>query len=158
MKGCAKLLEILFKVILFFHILAGICGLGVSFASPYIRMSARNVRTAYSAHMIHARIDYHEKIGSIVLILTGLSLAFIHPDLFQTGWYLTALVLYILTQPIKGYILPRFERALIEILQQVESEHLPSEYIQMSKKTKPLHITNYILFVLIVLLIVFKPF
>ena len=151
-------MEILFKVILFLHILAGICGLGATFASPYIRMSARNVRTAYTAHMINARIEYHEKMGSILLILTGLSLAFIHPDWFKTGWYLTALVLYILTQPIKGYILPRYERAMIEILQQVKGEHLPGEYIQMTKKTKPLHITNYILFVLIVLLIVFKPF
>ncbi len=152
------ILDILFKLLLIIHILGAICGLGATFASPYIMNSARNVRTAFTAHMINAQVEKLAKIGSIALLTSGLIMGFIHPYLFITGWYITSIVLYILTQPIVAYLIPRYERSMLEILEQSKSEDLPSEYIQIAKKTKPLTLTTYVLLVLLVFLMVFKPF
>ncbi|MCM3387851.1 DUF2269 family protein [Ureibacillus chungkukjangi] len=151
-------MDILFKLLLIIHILGAICGLGATFASPYIMNSARNVRTAFTAHMINAQVEKLAKIGSIALLTSGLIMGFIHPYLFITGWYITSIVLYILTQPIVAYLIPRYERSMLEILEQSKSEDLPSEYIQIAKKTKPLTLTTYVLLVLLVFLMVFKPF
>ncbi|MDN4492565.1 DUF2269 family protein [Ureibacillus aquaedulcis] len=151
-------MEILFKTLLLIHILAAICGLGATFASPFIMKSARNVRSAFIAHMVNAQIEKLAKIGSISLLVSGFVMGFIHPHLFTTGWYITSIVLYILTQPIVAYLLPRYEKAMLEILQQSNGEDLPSEYIQIANKTKPLTLTTYILLVLLVFLMVFKPF
>lgn len=158
MKEWAKILEILFKLLLVFHILGAICGLGAAFALPYIMNSGRNVRSAFNAHMINAKVERLAKIGSITLLVSGLIMGFIHPYLFTTGWYITSLVLYILTQPLVAYLLPRYERAMLEVLGQAKGDELPSEYIQIAKKTKPLTITTYVLLVLLVVLMVFKPF
>ena len=153
-----NILDILFKLLLLVHILGAICGLGATFASPYIMNSARNVRSAFTAHMINAKVEKLAKIGSIALLSSGLIMGFIHPYLFTTGWYIASIVLYVLTQPIVAYLLPRYERAMLEILEQSKGEDLPSEYIQISKKTKPLTLTTYVLLVLLVFLMIFKPF
>jgi len=157
-KECAKKLEILFNLLLVLHILGAICGLGATFASPYIMNSGRNVRSAFSAHMVNAKVYKLARIGSIVLLVSGLIMGFIHPYLFTTGWYITSIVLYILTQPIVAYLLPRYEKNMLEVLGQANGEDLPSEYIQIAKKTKPLILTTYVLLVLLVILMVFKPF
>lgn len=47
---------------------------------------------------------------------------------------------------------------MLEVLGQANGEDLPSEYIQIAKKTKPLILTTYVLLVLLVILMVFKPF
>ncbi|MFC7687004.1 DUF2269 family protein [Ureibacillus sp. GCM10028918] len=151
-------MDILFKTLLLLHILGAICGLGATFASPIIMKSARNVKSAFTAHMVNEKIEKLAKIGSIILLVSGLVMAFIHPYLFTTGWYITSIVLYIMTQPIVAYLLPRYERAMLEILEQANGEDLPSEYIQIANKTKPLTLTTYFLLVLLVFLMVFKPF
>lgn len=108
--------------------------------------------------MVNAKVYKLAKIGSIVLLVSGLIMGFIHPYLFTTGWYITSIVLYILTQPIVAYLLPRYEKNMLEVLGQANGEDLPSEYIQIAKKTKPLILTTYVLLVLLVILMVFKPF
>ncbi|KGR74930.1 DUF2269 family protein [Ureibacillus sinduriensis] len=151
-------MEILFKFLLSIHILGAICGLGATFASPFVMKSARNVRSAFTAHMVNAKIEKLAKIGSIALVASGLVMGFIHPYLFTTGWYIASIVLYILTQPVVAYVLPRYERAMLEILGQTKGDDLPSEYIQVANKTKPFTFTTYFLLILLVFLMVFKPF
>lgn len=158
MKECAKKLEILFKFLLTIHILGAICGLGATFASPFVMKSARNVRSAFTAHMVNSKIENLAKIGSISLLASGLVMGFIHPYLFTSGWYIASIVLYILAQPIVVYILPRYKRAMLEILEQSKGEDLPSEYIQIANKTKPFTSTTFFLLILLVFLMVFKPF
>jgi len=157
-KECEKIMIIFFKFLLLVHILGAICGLGATFASPFIMNSGRNVKSAFTAHMVNAKVEKLAKIGSITLLVSGLIMGFIHPYLFTTGWYLTSIVLYILTQPIVAYLLPRYSRAMLEILEQTKGEDLPSEYFQIANKTKPLTLTTYVLLVLLVFLMVFKPF
>ncbi|WP_158582941.1 DUF2269 family protein [Ureibacillus yapensis] len=150
-------MDILFKTLLLIHILGGICGLGATFASPYIMKSARTVKSAFTAHMVNAKVEQLAKAGSIALLLTGLIMGFLHPYLFTTGWYITAIVLYLVTQPIVAYLLPRYDKAMLEILKTAEGEDLPSEYIRIAKKTVPLNLAAHVLLILLVFLMVFKP-
>lgn len=152
------MLEILFKLLLLLHILGAICGLGATFASPFIMKNARNVRTAAYAHMVNGKVEKLAKIGSITLLLTGLIMAIIHPYLFKTGWYIVSIALYILTQPIVAYLIPKHTKTLISILGQAEGDELPYDYIQVSKKIAPLTMAAQVLLVILVFLMVFKPF
>lgn len=151
-------LEILFKFLLLIHILGGICGLGATFATPYIMKSARNVKSAFTAHMVNAKVEKLAKTGSIALLASGLIMGFLHPYLFSNGWYVTSIILFIAAQPIVAYLLPRHEKAMLEILEATDGEDLTSEYLQIAKKTVPLHLAAQVLLVLLVFLMVFKPF
>ncbi|RUL50908.1 DUF2269 family protein [Lysinibacillus antri] len=151
-------MDILFLLVLVLHILGAICGLGATFASPYIMKGARNVRTATYAHAVNARIEKLAKMGSITLLVTGLIMAIIHPYLFTTGWYIVSIVLYILTQPIVAYFIPKHTKTLVSILATAKDDELPSEYIQVLKKIAPLTVTTQVLLVILVVLMVFKPF
>lgn len=151
-------MEIIFNNLLVFHILGAICGLGATFASPFIMNGVRNVRTAVYAHTVNAKVEKLAKTGSITLLVSGLIMGFIHPYLFTTGWYITSIILYIITQPIVAYILPRHEKAMLEILRSAENDDLPKEYIQIAKKTGRLMFIAQIILVILVILMVYKPF
>lgn len=68
----------LFDLVLTVHILGAICGLGATFASPYIMKGAKTVSTAKYAHNVNAKVEKLAKSGSITLLLTGLILGAIH--------------------------------------------------------------------------------
>ena len=152
------MLEILFKLLLLLHILGAICGLGATFASPFIMKNAKNVRTAAYAHQVNCKVEKLAKMGSVTLLITGLIMGILHPYLFKAGWYLISIGLYILTQPFVAYLIPKHTKTLISILEQNEGDKLPSDYIQVSKKIAPQTLTAQMILVILVFLMVFKPF
>lgn len=152
------LLEIFFKILLFFHILGSICGLGATFASPFIMKGARTVSTAKYAHAVNAKVEKLAKVGSITLLVTGLIMAMIHPYLFTNGWYILSLILYIIVQPVVAYLLPKNAKQMVAILEVEKGEALPNSYIEIAQKTGPLNMLAQVALVILVFLMVFKPF
>ena len=151
-------MEVLFYVLLMLHILGAICGLGATFASPFIMKGATTVSTAKYALAVNAKVDKLAKVGSITLLITGIIMGVLHPSLFITPWYLISIILYILIQPVVAYLLPKHAKTMVVILEGVTSEELPDTYSKVAKKKLPLSLLAQIVVLILVYFMVFKPF
>lgn len=151
-------MEGLFYVLLMLHILGAICGLGATFALPFVMKGATTVSTAKYALAVNAKVEKLAKVGSITLLITGIIMGVLHPSLFITPWYLISIVLYILIQPVVSYLLPKHAKTMVAILEGATSEELPGAYVEVAKKTVPLNFLAQIAVVILVFFMVFKPF
>lgn len=151
-------MDILFAVLLFAHILGAICGLGATFATPFIMKGGITVTTAKTAHAVNHKVEKLAKIGSFTLLGTGLMMGIMHTYLFTMGWYITSIALYIAIQPVVAYLLPKYAKEMVVILDETHSDELPQSYGVIAQKTAPLSILAQIAVFAIVFFMVFKPF
>lgn len=151
-------MDTLFTVLLLAHILGAICGLGATFASPFIMKGGTTVTTAKSAHAVNQKVEKLAKIGSFTLLGTGLAMGIMHTYLFSMGWYIISITLYIAVQPVVAYLLPKYAKEMVVILEETQSDELPQSYGVIAQKTAPLNIIAQLAVFVIVFFMVFKPF
>lgn len=144
--------------VLFVHIAAAVMGLGAAFAFPLIAKSARTVSQAKFVLSMLKRLEILPKIGSILLLLTGIGMAILEPSLFKAGWFIASIAIYLAVQVIVAGILPRQMNKQLQILHAENGERLPESYKRLSKLSARWEkVTHAAAFILIVLM-VFKPF
>ena len=61
-------MDILFQVLLLVHILGAICGLGATFATPFIMKGGNTVTTAKTAHAVNVKVEKLAKMGSLTFL------------------------------------------------------------------------------------------
>lgn len=147
-----------YEFVVLIHILAAIIGLGSSFAMPIILKGAKSFTQARFAMTLYSKIEKLVKTGSLLLLLTGLILGFLNTSLFTTGWYLTSLIIYVLTIPITAGILPKKIKKMQELLSGNKDGTLPGGYLKTAKESDPYVWTLHISLVILVTLMYFKPF
>lgn len=148
----------IYGVVLVFHVLAAVCGLGAVFANPSIMKRGTTVASAKQAIDTANEVEKYAKVGSITLLLTGLMLGGLDTSLFTQAWYITSLALYLAVQPIVAYMIPKRVGKLSEMLEKQETDELPSEFIPLAIQIGKLdNIARLSVFVLIILMTL-KPF
>jgi uncharacterized membrane protein len=148
----------LYGIILVIHLISAVCSLGAVFANPAIMKKGRTVTKAKQALETAKDVEKYAKIGSITLLITGLILGAINPNLFTQVWYIVSLVLYLAVQPIVAYMIPKRAEKLYVLLEKQESDDLPDEYMQISMQIGKLdNIARASILVLIILMSL-KPF
>lgn len=140
------------------HILSAIIGLGASFASPIILKGGKTVQSAQVAHSINTKVEGLVKVGSIVLLITGIGLGFMNNTLFQQGWYWTSIGLYIAIQPIVAYLMPKEVKKQEAILQSAKDDILPVTYHDSTKKIINFHKIAAVVVIVLVIMMSVKPF
>jgi hypothetical protein len=148
----------LYGLVLFIHVVAAVCGLGATFALPPLMNLPKTVSQAKFAFSVNEKVEKMAKFGSIGLLVTGLIMGWVHPELFKQIWYITAIALYILVQPIVIAFMPKRMKRQVEILETAEGDELPEEYLSISKELKPFTIILNIIAVVFLLLMTIKPF
>ncbi|AZB41830.1 DUF2269 family protein [Bacillus sp. FJAT-42376] len=148
----------IYGIIVLIHVIAAVCGLGATFALPILMNRPKTVSQAHFAFHVNDGIEKLAKVGSIILLVTGILLGILNPDLFTKVWYIASLIIYVAVQPIVAVILPKRMAEQKAILENHSGEELPESYLQIGKKMAPyngfLHSSAIILIVLMVL----KPF
>lgn len=149
---------VVYDAVLFLHVLCAVMGLGVAFGFPIL---ARTVKTAEQAKytlLLFQKLEIMPKLGSIGLLLTGLLLAILEPWLWEEGWFITSIILYILAQVLVIGLLPKGLKRLADILEAHRGEELPQAYRAASKQNAKIEGMTHVLAFLLILLMVFKPF
>src|SRR5690625_771663 len=147
-----------YKILVFIHIISAIIGLGPGFILTFIVMKTGNMQEVRHAFFLRNRIHIFVMIGGIFLLTTGLLMGFLKPILFTQGWYTTSLILFLMTLASGPFLLKPISKPIQQILDEYEGDEIPQEYYKHANRLfMSEHILN-IIFVIIIILMILKPF
>ena len=145
----------IYGLLVLVHVIAAVAGLGASFSMPVV------MRTPETSHQAKFSLDLSKnlaKVGSIVLLITGLIMGIINPYLFKTGWYIASIVIYIGVQFIVAGIMPKKVKQMAEIIHSHEGEDVPESYGKINSELKPYNIIIHSAAIILIILMSIKPF
>lgn len=147
-----------YRLIVLIHVFSAILGLGPGFVMIYIVTKATNMTELKHAYLIRNRLHVFVMVGGTLLLLSGLTMGFMVPAWFQTGWYVASLLLFLVALAFGPLVLSSKSKPIKKLLKEYNGEEIPNEYYILSKKLFFYERIENILFLLIILLMVLKPF
>ncbi|GAA4850320.1 hypothetical protein GCM10023310_31070 [Paenibacillus vulneris] len=150
----------LFGFLLVLHIVASIAIMGPAFVMPFIRRSAKTVGQLHFTFGVTTKLAIMPKIGGTVLIVTGVWLMIITKmGLAQMWMNVSILLSLILIVMIDGWIEPRMKKIIKLISEsQYQGNEIPAEFGQLIRKIVPIETAAQLLMIVILVLMVVKPF
>jgi uncharacterized membrane protein len=148
----------MYSILLFIHIIAAVMGLGAVFGFPIVAKSAKTAAQARYTLELLKRLEILPKVGSLTLLITGITMGILRPSLFTTGWYITSIALYLAAQVIVIGLLPKKMKAQADILAAHTGDDLPASYVDVGKQAGRLEGITHGLAALLIILMYFKPF
>jgi|tagenome__1003787_1003787.scaffolds.fasta_scaffold20822421_1 uncharacterized membrane protein len=147
-----------YGIIVLLHVIGAVCGIGAQFALPFLTSKAKTAKQAEFVLRVNHGIDKLIVIGTFMVLITGLIMGAMHPQLFTRGWYVVSLILFVTILPVAGFIVPKRVAQQAEILKNHKGEELPESYLKIKKQVTPYNNYTYIATVVIVIFMVTKPF
>lgn len=147
-----------YDFLVFVHILSAIIGLGPGFIMTFIVMKASTMTELRHAYFLRNRIHIFVMLGGVALLVTGLLMGFINTYLIREGWYIISLFLFLMTVVAGPVVLKPISVPIQKIISEHEGDDIPDAYYDSAKKLFFYeHILNTI-FIIIIILMIFKPF
>ncbi|MFC4411536.1 DUF2269 family protein [Chungangia koreensis] len=147
-----------YSVLVFIHIFSAIMGMGPGFILNSIPKSAKTMTELRNAYAIKNRVHIFVMVGGTLLLVTGLLMGFLNPYLFGTGWYWLSLGLYLAALAMGPFVLKPISTPIKQMLKEHSGEEIPAQYfLQQRKLTQYEHVIN-LLFILVIALMILKPF
>ncbi|WP_419715161.1 DUF2269 family protein [Heyndrickxia oleronia] len=147
-----------YSILVFIHIFSAILGMGPGFILTRIVKLANSMTEIRHAYRIRRDLHIFVMIGGTLLLITGLLMGFIHPYLFKMGWYVTSLVLFLTGLAMGPFVLSPKSKPIKELLESYKGEDVPKEYEALSRELfRYERILNFI-FLIIIVLMILKPF
>ncbi|MFD2118065.1 DUF2269 family protein [Paenibacillus yanchengensis] len=148
----------LYGILVLVHVLSAILGMGPGFVMTYIAMKATTMTELKHAYYLRHRLHIFVMIGGTLLLITGLAMGFINRYLFSAGWYVTSLLLFLVALAFGPFVLSPRSRPIKQLLHEHNGEQIPQQYFPLSQRLFFYeHIIN-IIFLIIIVLMVMKPF
>ncbi|MCA1055994.1 DUF2269 domain-containing protein [Rossellomorea aquimaris] len=148
----------IYGIIVMIHVVAAVAGLGASFAMPVIMKTPETAQQARFSLDLGKKIETFAKVGSIVLLITGLVMGFMNPYLFKTFWYIASIAIYIGVQFIVAGIMPKKIKQMAEIIQSHEGDDIPTAYGKINSELRPYNIIIHSAAIILIILMSIKPF
>lgn len=147
-----------YKLLVSIHIFSAILGLGPGFVMIYIVTKASTMTELRHAYYIRNRIHIFVMIGGSLLLITGLWMGLINTYLLTQGWYLISLFLFLVTLAAGPVVLKPISTPIKALIAKHPGDDIPREYYRMSKKLFTYERILNTLFLVIIGLMIFKPF
>ncbi|MDC3417136.1 DUF2269 family protein [Aquibacillus salsiterrae] len=148
----------LYNLLVFVHIFSAILGIGPGFVLTFIPMSAKTMTELKHAYLIRHKLHTFVMIGGTLLLITGLLLGIINTGLFRAGWYVTSLILFLVALAMGPLALSKASKPIKALFEKYEEEQIPNEYVRLSKRLFALEYIENALFLIIICLMILKPF
>lgn len=147
-----------YKLLLTVHIFSAILGLGPGFVMIYIVTNAKTLPQLKHAYEIRRRIHLFVMVGGTLLLVTGLWMGYLNRALFQQTWYIASFILYMAALGAGPFILSPKSKPIKEILAHAEGEEIPANYEPLAKDLFFYERITNVLFLIIIVLMILKPF
>lgn len=147
-----------YKLLVSIHIFSAILGLGPGFVMIYIVTKSTTMTELRHAYFIRNRIHIFVMIGGSLLLITGLWMGFINTHLLTQGWYLLSLLLYMITLAAGPFILKPISTPIKTLIANHQGDDIPKKYYDMSNKLFTYERILNMIFIVIIGLMIFKPF
>ncbi|HRV53789.1 MAG TPA: DUF2269 family protein [Bacteroidia bacterium] len=148
----------LYRVLVVIHVLSAILGLGPGFVMIYVVTRATNMTELKHAYLIRNRLHNFVIVGGTLLLLSGLAMGIITPYLFRAGWYVTALILFLVALAFGPVMLSPRSKPIKQLLQSHRGENIPEAYYPLARKLFFYERVENVIFIIIILLMILKPF
>ena len=148
----------LYNIILLIHVFSAILGLGPGFVMIYIVTRASTMSELRHAYLIRNRLHIFVMVGGTFLLLSGLAMGFINTYLFRMGWFVTSLVLFLVALGFGPVVLSPLSKPIKTLLKQHQGEDIPQQYYHLSKKLFFYERIENVIFLVIIMMMVLKPF
>lgn len=148
----------LYSFILLIHVFSAILGMGPGFVMIYIVTRATNMTELRHAYFIRNRLHIFVMVGGTLLLLSGLTMGAIRPYLFQMKWYITSLILFIIALGFGPLVLSPRSRPIKALLKNHTDNKIPEEYYTLSRTLFFYERIENVIFLIIIVLMVLKPF
>ena len=147
-----------YKLILLVHVFSAILGLGPGFIMIYIVTKAANMSELRTAYFIRNRLHIFVMIGGTLLLLTGIAMGIIHPYLFKMGWFVASLILFLIALAFGPIVLSPRSKPIKRLLKTHTDDNIPNEYYTLANKLFYYERIENVIFLIIIVLMVLKPF
>lgn len=147
-----------YKILVFIHIFSAILGMGPGFILTTVVKTGNTMTELRHSYKIRHKLHIYVMIGGILLLITGLIMGFMSPYLFQTFWFNASLILFLIALAIGPVMLSPRSRPIKALLATHEGEEIPEEYYQMSKDLFRYENLENFIFLIIIALMILKPF
>ncbi|MBM7680994.1 hypothetical protein JOD43_001160 [Pullulanibacillus pueri] len=84
-----------YKILVLIHILSAILGMGPGFVFVFIKRTAQTMTELRHSYRITFLLHRFVMLGGTLLLVTRLLMGSLHVVLFQQGWYITSLILFL---------------------------------------------------------------
>lgn len=132
--------------------------MGPGFILSIIPKTAKTMTELRHAYKIKHQLHILVMIGGTLLLVTGLLMGMIHPYLFRMGWYLVSMTLFLIALAMGPFVLKPVSIPVKEIVNHHQGEEIPEEYFRLSKKLDIYENIENLIFLIIITLMILKPF
>lgn len=148
----------LYSFLLFIHIFSAILGMGPGFIMIQVVKKAKNMSELRHAYLIRKTLHIFVMAGGSLLLLTGLIMGAINPMLFQAGWYVSSLILFLIALALGPVALAPSFRPIKDILENNKGNEIPESYYHLVKKLFFYERLENVIFLIVIALMILKPF
>lgn len=132
--------------------------MGPGFMMILVVSKSSNLTELRHAYAIRNRLHIFTMVGGTLLLISGLLMGAINTILFQQGWYVTSLILFLVALAFGPLLLSPRSKPIKKLLKEAEGEEIPAEYEELSKKLFQVERIENIIFLIIIALMILKPF
>ncbi|HIW32361.1 MAG TPA: DUF2269 domain-containing protein [Candidatus Paenibacillus intestinavium] len=148
----------LYGMLVFVHVFSAILGMGPGFILTFIVSKANTMSELKHAYAIRHRIHIIVMIGGTLLLITGVWMGILRPYLFTEVWYVMSVVLFLVALAIGPLVLSPRSRPIKQLLKEHIGEEIPNQYYTLSKKLFFYEHIENLIFIVIIILMLTKPF
>ena len=148
----------LYSFLLVVHHFYSFLDMGPGFVMIYIVTKAKTMTELRHAYLIRNRLHNFVMVGGTLLLLSGVAMGAIRPYLFQMGWYVTSLVLFIIALAFGPIILSPRSKPIKILLKSHSDDKIPEEYYVLAGRLFFFERIENMIFLIIIVLMVLKPF
>jgi uncharacterized membrane protein len=132
--------------------------MGPGLVMTFVVQRAGTMTELRHAYFIRNRLHIFTMVGGTLLLITGLWMGFLNTHLFTQGWYIVSLVLFLTALAFGPTILSSRSKPVKQLLKEHEGDDIPDQYYTLSSRLFFYeHIENGI-FLVIIALMILKPF
>lgn len=147
-----------YKIIVFIHIFSAILGMGPGFILTTVVKMGNTMTELRHSYKIRNKIHIFVMVGGTLLLITGLTMGFLNPALFQMGWYVTSLILFLISLAMGPLALSPRSKPIKTLLESHKGEEIPEEYKRLAKSLFLIEYIENTIFIIIITLMILKPF
>jgi uncharacterized membrane protein len=147
-----------YQVIVFIHIFSAIMGMGPGFILTTVVKSGKTMTELRHSYAIRHKLHIYVMIGGTLLLVTGLVMGLINPYLFHMGWYVTSLILFLISLALGPLALSPRSKPIKALIDSYQGEEIPQEYYPLAKRLFNCEYLENFIFIIIIALMILKPF
>ncbi|SES99388.1 Uncharacterized membrane protein [Oceanobacillus limi] len=147
-----------YELLVFIHIFSAILGMGPGFFMIFTVSHASTMTELRHAYAIRNRLHIFVMIGGTLLLITGLWMGILNNYLFRQGWYSLSLILFLIALAFGPLLLSPRSKPIKKLLKEHSGEEIPETYVTLSKKLFFVEKLENVIFLIIIALMILKPF